>query len=55
MQKRRRIGELGDNLAIVLIIIGFLMMVQPLTIVLYSYGFTVILSGVILFNITSHL
>lgn len=54
MQKRRKIGVNGDYLAMALIIIGFLMMIQPFTIVLYSYGFTVILLGVILFNITSH-
>jgi uncharacterized membrane protein YecN with MAPEG domain len=55
MHKRRKFGELGDYVAMALIIIGFLMMIQPITIVLYSYGFTVILSGVILYNITSHL
>ena len=54
MEKRKKFGIYGDNIAIVLIIIGFLMMVQPITMVLYSFGFSVILIGVVLFNITSH-
>jgi hypothetical protein len=54
MEKRKKFGIYGDNIAIALIIIGFLMMVQPITMVLYSFGFTVILIGVVLFNITSH-
>ncbi len=54
MEKRKNFGIYGDFVAIGLIIIGFLMMIQPFTIVLYSYGFTVILLGVILFNISSH-
>lgn len=55
MQKRRSIGVYGELVSIALIIIGFLMMIQPFTIILYTYGFSVILAGVILFNITSHL
>ncbi len=54
MEKRKKFGIYGDSVAIILIIVGFLMMIQPFTIVLYSYGFTVILSGVILFNVSSH-
>mgnify|MGYP001767797486 CR=1 FL=1 len=54
MEKRKNFGIYGDSVAIALIIVGFLMMVQPFTIVLYSFGFRVILSGVVLFNITSH-
>lgn len=55
MKERRKIGIYGEYVAIGLIVLGFLMMIQPFTIVFYSYGFTVILLGVILFNIVSHL
>lgn len=55
MQQRKKVGIYGDLLAMAMIIIGFLMMIQPMTIVLYTLGFPLILGGVILFNITSHL
>lgn len=55
MQKRRKVGIYGEYVSIALIIIGFLMMIQPFTIVLYTYGFPITLSGVVLFNIVSHL
>lgn len=55
MQKRRKVGIYGEYLAIALILIGFLMMIQPFALVIYTVGFSVILSGVILFNIVSHL
>ncbi len=54
MEKRKKFGIYGDMIAIGLIIAGFLMMVQPLTMLLYTIGFPVILSGVVLFNISSH-
>jgi hypothetical protein len=54
MQKRKKIGIYGDYVAIGLIIVGFLMMIQPFAMILYTYGFSAILGGVILFNITSH-
>ena len=54
MEKRKKFGIYGDMIAITLIIAGFLMMVQPLTMMLYTVGFPVILTGVILFNISSH-
>ena len=55
MQKRSKTGIYGEIVAIALILIGFLMMVQPFALILYTLGFLVILSGVILFNIVSHL
>jgi len=54
MEKRKKFGIYGDLVAMAMIILGFLMMVQPATMVLYTLGFPVILSGVILFNVTSH-
>lgn len=54
MAKRKKFGIYGDFVAMAMIILGFLMMIQPITIVLYTLGFPVILSGVILFNISSH-
>jgi len=55
MQNRSNIGIYGEYLSIALIILGFLMMVQPFAMIFYTLGFSVILSGVILFNIVSHL
>ena len=54
MQQRKKFGIYGEKLAIALIVLGFIMMIQPLTIILYTYGFSTILAGVILFNIVSH-
>ena len=55
MQKRSKTGIYGEFVAVALILIGFLMMIQPFAMILYTLGFSVILSGVILFNIVSHL
>jgi hypothetical protein len=30
-------------------------MIQPFTMILYSYGFTVVLAGVILLNVGAHI
>lgn len=54
MENRKKFGIYGDNIAVGLILLGFFMMIQPFTMVLYSYGFSVIFAGVVLFNITSH-
>lgn len=45
----------GEQLAVVLIVLGILFMIQPLTVYLLSYGFVIVLVGLILFIITSHL
>jgi hypothetical protein len=55
MQKRSKTGIYGEIVAIALILTGFIMMIQPFALILYTLGFLVILSGVILFNIVSHL
>ena len=55
MEEKRKIGPLLCNISMAMIVIGFLMMIQPFTILLYTYGFSFILGGVILFNIASHL
>jgi len=55
MKKSAKIGPLLVKLSIALIVIGFVMLVQPFLMVFYTYGFGVVLSGVILFNIASHL
>lgn len=54
MEDRTKLGRYGDIVAIALIIIGFLLMIQPFTMLLYTIGFPFILSGVIFYNITSH-
>ena len=53
--KKGKLGPSLVNLSIALIIIGFIMLVQPVSMVLYTYGFGVVLSGVVLFNVASHL
>lgn len=55
MKKTSNIGPLLVQLSFALIIIGFVMLVQPFLMILYTYGFGVVLSGVVLFNIASHL
>ena len=54
MPDRKKLGVILVNVCIILIIVGFLMIIQPFTLSLYTMGFSVILSGVILFNIVSH-
>ncbi len=39
----------------VLIFGGLLMMIQPFSMTVYTYGFPVILAGVIIFNIVDHI
>ena len=40
--------------AMVLMVLGILMLVQPLTLVLFSYGFTVLLIGLVVYIVVSH-
>lgn len=51
----RQWARRGEQLAVLLIILGILLMIQPITVVLLAYGFVVILAGMVLFIITSHL
>ena len=55
MKSRENLGPRLVTLSIVLIVLGFIMLVQPFLLGFYTYGFSVILSGVILFNIASHM
>lgn len=55
MKRNEKLGPRLEILSIVLIISGFIMLVQPFLMDFYTYGFSVTLSGVILFNIASHL
>ncbi|MFN3461810.1 MAG: hypothetical protein ACK4ZN_12435 [Oceanibaculum sp.] len=42
-----------ENLAVVLILLGVFMLVQPFSIVLYGYSFVTVLVGVVMFIIVS--
>ena len=54
MQDRRKIGRILEYVSIALILLGFFAMIQPVFMYLYTIGFPVILSGVVLFNVASH-
>jgi hypothetical protein len=54
MTNRKKIGPLLVKVSMGLILFGFFMMIQPFIMLGYTYGFAVILGGVILFNIVSH-
>jgi hypothetical protein len=45
----------GERLAVILITAGILCMVQPFVLALLAYGFDMVLAGMILFAIVSHL
>ncbi|WP_119304256.1 MAPEG family protein [Dongia deserti] len=45
--------NLMENIAVALIAIGVLMLVQPFTITLYGWSFTVVLVGTVMFTIVS--
>lgn len=55
MKKTAQLGPQLIQLSIALIVIGFVMLVQPFAMILYTYGFGVVLSGVVLFNVAAHL
>ena len=55
MNTKHRIGLKLVNLSIALILLGFAGLIQPFAQVLYQAGFPLILAGVILFNVASHL
>ena len=55
MKSREKLGSRLVTMSIGLIILGVLMLIQPFMLGIYTYGFGVTLSGVILFNIASHL
>ena len=43
-----------ENIACILIAIGVVMLMQPLALTLFTYSFTVILVGTLMFVIVSH-
>lgn len=49
--KSKTLGEKLELLAYALVIIGFVAMLQPFVMAFYTYGFNVVLAGVILMNI----
>lgn len=55
MNTRRRIGLFLVYLSIAMILIGFVAMIQPFVMALYSVSFSIILAGVVLYNIGAHL
>jgi hypothetical protein len=48
-------GPLLVTIAIVLMATGFIFMIQPFVMFLYTIGFPIILAGVILINVGSHM
>jgi len=48
-------GPLLVTIAIVLMSVGFIFMIQPFVMFLYTIGFPIILAGVILINVGSHM
>jgi hypothetical protein len=47
-------AQRGEQFAIALITIGILSMVQPFVLALLAYGFMMVLVGMVLFMIVSH-
>jgi hypothetical protein len=48
-------GPLLVTISIVLMSVGFIFMIQPFVMFLYTIGFPIILAGVILINVGSHM
>jgi len=54
-EPRQSIRWILEPLAICIMILGYAMIFQPFSIVLYSYSFTVMLVGTVMYIIASHL
>ena len=52
---KKKLGPQVVTIAIVLMAVGFVFLIQPFTMTLYSIGFPIILIGVILINVGAHL
>jgi hypothetical protein len=52
---KKKVGPQVVTLSIILMAVGFVFMIQPFFMVLYSISFTILLLGVILINVGSHL
>ena len=48
-------AQRGEQIAIALITVGILSMVQPFVLALLAYGFMMVLVGMVLFMIVSHM
>jgi hypothetical protein len=51
----KKLGPRVVTIAIILMAVGFVFLIQPFTMTLYSIGFPIILLGVICINVGSHL
>lgn len=54
-EPRRSVRRILEPLAICIMVLGYAMIFQPFSIVLYSYSFTVMLVGTVMYVIASHL
>lgn len=54
-EPRRSLRGILEPLAICIMVLGYAMIFQPFSIVLYSYSFTVMLVGTVIYIIASHL
>ncbi len=54
-EPRQSIRWILEPLAICIMILGYAMIFQPFSIVLYSYSFTIMLVGTVMYIIASHL
>ena len=52
---KKDLGPRVVTLAIILMAVGFIFLIQPFTISLYTIGFPIILVGVICINVGAHL
>lgn len=52
---KRKIGPQLVTLSIVLMAVGFIFLIQPFAMALYTISFPILLAGVILINVASHL
>lgn len=52
---KKKLGPQLVTLSIVLMAVGFIFLIQPFAMALYSVSFPILLAGVILINIASHL
>ena len=53
--RRRGLRRIMEPLAIIIMVIGYVMIFQFFTITLYTYSYTIMLVGTLLFIIASHL
>ncbi|HVY98474.1 MAG TPA: hypothetical protein VHA35_03170 [Dongiaceae bacterium] len=55
MAKKRRLFRRGlwENISVGLIALGVIMLMQPVSLILYSYSFVVLLAGTALFTVAT--